>query len=46
MKVDVQSERVVGVLDLPDGRAGMPQDVKLSPDGRIFYVAHMHANGL
>jgi DNA-binding beta-propeller fold protein YncE len=36
----------VGVLDLPDGRAGMPQDVKLSPDGRIFYVADMHANGL
>ena len=24
----------------------MPQDVKLSPDGRIFYVADMHANGL
>ncbi len=46
VKVDVQRERVVGVLDLPDGRAGMPQDVKLSPDGRIFYVADMHANGL
>ena len=24
----------------------MPQDVKLSPDGQIFYVADMHANGL
>ena len=24
----------------------MPQDVKLSPDGRIFYVADMHANGV
>ena len=24
----------------------MPQDVKLSPDGRVFYVADMHANGL
>jgi DNA-binding beta-propeller fold protein YncE len=46
VKVDVRRERVVGVLDLPDGRAGMPQDVKLSPDGRIFYVADMHANGL
>jgi YVTN family beta-propeller protein len=46
IKVDVKSERVVGVLDLPDGRAGMPQDVKLSPDGTVFYVADMHANGL
>jgi DNA-binding beta-propeller fold protein YncE len=34
------------VLDLPDGAAGMPQDVKLSPDGRVFYVADMHARGL
>jgi len=24
----------------------MPQDVKLSPDGRVFYVADMRANGL
>ena len=23
----------------------MPQDVKLSPDGRIFYVADMMSNG-
>jgi DNA-binding beta-propeller fold protein YncE len=46
VKVESKGERVVGVLDLPDGRAGMPQDVKLSPDGKIFYVADMHANGL
>ena len=46
VKVDVRRQRVVGVLDLPDGSAGMPQDVKLSPDGKIFYVADMHANGL
>ena len=44
--VDVARERVVRTIDLPDGRAGMPQDVKLSPDGRIFYVADMHANGV
>ena len=25
---------------------GMPQDVKLSPDGSVFYVADMRANGL
>jgi DNA-binding beta-propeller fold protein YncE len=45
VKVDVRRERVVGVLRLP--RAGaMPQDVKLSPDGRIFYVADMASNGV
>jgi YVTN family beta-propeller protein len=44
VKVDVAHERVVGTLDLP-GR-GQPQDVKLSPDGSIFYVADMRANGL
>jgi YVTN family beta-propeller protein len=46
VKVDVAHERVDGVLNLPDGSAGMPQDVKLSPDGKVFYVADMHANGL
>jgi len=44
IKVNVARERVVDVLSLPGG--GMPQDVKLSPDGRVFYVADMHANGL
>ena len=44
--VDVARERVVRTIDLPDGPAGMPQDVKLSPDGRIFYVADMRANGV
>jgi YVTN family beta-propeller protein len=46
LKVDVQTERVVGTLNLPDGGSGMPQDVKLSPDGKVFYVADMHAGGL
>jgi DNA-binding beta-propeller fold protein YncE len=45
VKVDVRRERVVGVIRLP--RAGaMPQDVKLSPDGKIFYVADMASNGV
>jgi YVTN family beta-propeller protein len=45
VKVDVRRERVVGVLRLP--RAGaMPQDVKLSPDGTVFYVADMASNGV
>jgi len=46
VKVDLRSRRIVRVLTLPDGAAGMPQDVKLSPDGRVFWVADMHANGL
>ena len=46
VKVDVAPERVVGTLTLPDGAPGMPQDVKLSPDGRIFYVADMRASGV
>jgi len=46
VEVDVHHERVVRTIALPDGPSGMPQDVKLSPDGRIFYVADMYANGL
>jgi YVTN family beta-propeller protein len=46
VKVNVKTQRVVGALTLPDGPNGMPQDVKLSPDGKVFYVADMHANGL
>jgi len=43
-KVDVETQTLIGTLDLPG--AGMPQDVKLSPDGEVFYVADMHANGV
>ena len=46
VKVDVRHERVLGVLDLPDGRGGMPQDVRVSPDGKIFYVADLAAGGV
>jgi YVTN family beta-propeller protein len=46
VKVDVRTERVIGVLDLPDGRGGEPQDVRISPDGRLFYVADLTANGV
>ena len=46
LKIDIASEQVVGALTLPDGSRGMPQDVKLSPDGSVFYVADMMANGL
>ena len=42
--VDLRRERVLETIRL---RAGaMPQDVKLSPDGRTFYVADMMSNGV
>ncbi len=44
LKVDVEKQSVIGELKLPD--EGMPQDVKLSPDGTVFYVADKEANGV
>ena len=44
LKVDMRSERVDGVLSLRSGAA--PQDVKLSQDGKVFYVADMSSNGV
>ena len=42
--VDVTKQVVLGYIDL--GRGYMPQDVKLSPDGKVFYVADMKAGGV
>jgi DNA-binding beta-propeller fold protein YncE len=42
--VDLQRERVTKTIELRPG--AMPQDVKLSPDGRTFYVADMADNGV
>jgi DNA-binding beta-propeller fold protein YncE len=42
--VDIRRERVVRSIPLRSG--AMPQDVKLSPDGRTFYVADMASNGV
>jgi DNA-binding beta-propeller fold protein YncE len=44
IKVDVAEQRLVGSVKLRPG--AMPQDVKLSPDGKVFYVADMRANGV
>ncbi len=32
--------KVIGYLKL--SRGGMPQDIRVSPDGKLFYVADMH----
>jgi YVTN family beta-propeller protein len=44
LKVNIPEQRVDGVLTLHPGAA--PQDVKLSPDGAVFYVADMNSNGV
>ena len=43
-KVDLVEKKVIGYLKLSKG--GMPQDVRISPDGKVFYVADMKAEGV
>jgi YVTN family beta-propeller protein len=45
LKVDTERMTVIAQQKLPIHGA-MPQDVKISPDGRTWYVADMVANGL
>jgi YVTN family beta-propeller protein len=45
IEVDLRTQRVIHTLVLGGGLAS-PQDVKLSPDGRILYVADQQAGGL
>src|SRR4051812_12157939 len=42
--INVPRRKVLKTITLKPGAA--PQDVKLSPDGRVFYVADMIANGV
>jgi YVTN family beta-propeller protein len=43
-KIDFANRKVLGYLRL--SRRGMPQDIRISPDGRVFYVADMHSGGV
>jgi YVTN family beta-propeller protein len=48
VKVDVAARKLVGTLKLP-GKPGlqpMPQDVRIAPDGSVFFVADMMSNGV
>jgi len=45
IRIDLRSRRVNGKLVLGHG-GGSPQDVKLSPDGRVLYVADQVADGV
>ncbi|MEO8810275.1 MAG: YncE family protein [Rhodanobacter sp.] len=44
-KIDMVHHKVLGYLQV-DKQAGMPQDVRVSPDGKVFYVADMMADGV
>jgi DNA-binding beta-propeller fold protein YncE len=44
IKLNVAARRVIGTLKLPP--PSMPQDVRLSPDGKTFYVADMMHDGV
>jgi len=44
VKVDVKRESVIGTLRLPV--AAKPQDVRLSPNGQVFFVADMTRGGV
>ncbi len=43
-RIDVAGRKLLGLLKLAKG--GMPQDIRLSPDGRVFYVANMMTDGV
>ncbi|TAM43769.1 MAG: YncE family protein [Gammaproteobacteria bacterium] len=44
VKVDLVNRKVLGYIKLSKG--GMPQDIRVSPDGKVFYIADMHADGV
>ena len=43
VKIDLVDRRVLGYLTLP---RGMPQDIRVSPDGQTYFVADMMAGGV
>ncbi len=43
-KIDLAERKVLGYLRLSKG--GMPQDIRISPDGKTFFVADMKAGGV
>jgi len=44
IKVDVAAQKVLAHLKLEP--KGMPQDCRISPDGKVFYVANMDSDGV
>lgn len=48
LKLDVAAHRILSYLSLPADSFGhaMPQDVRSAPDGSVFYVADLTADGV
>lgn len=48
LKLDTAQMKLVASAILPNksGKSPMPQDVKISPDGKTFYIADMASNGV
>ncbi|TSA47034.1 MAG: YncE family protein [Actinomycetales bacterium] len=48
LKLDTAKMRVIGKAILPfeNSMRPMPQDIKISPDGKVFYIADMASNGV
>jgi YVTN family beta-propeller protein len=44
VKIDLMSRKVISYLRLSKG--GMPQDIRISPDGTAFFVAELKAGGV
>lgn len=44
VKIDIANRAVMGYLTLSGG--GMPQDIRVSPDGSVFYIAEMTRGGV
>lgn len=44
LKIDMVNHQVIGSIQLDKG--SMPQDTRVGPDGRTFYVADMMAHGM
>jgi DNA-binding beta-propeller fold protein YncE len=45
--VDIPSHKLLRIIDMPQRNKRMgPQDIKLAPDGSVFYIADSEQNGL
>jgi YVTN family beta-propeller protein len=45
--IDIASHKLLRMIDMPQRHTVMgPQDIKLAPDGSVYYIADSDANGL
>src|SRR5262249_17841346 len=48
IKIDTVTQKIIATMHLPGPHPqhAMPQDIKISPDGKTWYVADMETSGL